>query len=202
MPENKPVAEACLRNQTPIAETLASIFVNPMRILELGSGTGQHAVAIAEKLPHLSWQPTDLAACLPGINAWRSDAGLANVLEPIALDVRESDWPVAGSFDGIFTANTIHFISWSAVSCMLTGVSRLLGNRGIFCVYGPFNINGEYTSEGNLKLDHWLKSRDPESGIKDLQVVADHAADLGLVFEETVAMPANNLMLKFIKADH
>jgi hypothetical protein len=201
MPENKPVAEACLRNQAPIADTLAKIFVNPMRVLELGSGTGQHAVAIANKIPHISWQPTDLAACLPGINAWRADAGLSNVLEPVALDVCHSQWPVCGPYDGIFTANTVHFVSWSAVRSMLAGVSRQLDSGGIFCVYGPFNVNGEYTSEGNQRLDLWLKTRDPESGIKDLQMVTDQAAAEDLVFEEMIAMPANNLMLKFVKAD-
>lgn len=197
----KPIAEACLRNQTPIVETLAKIFINPMNILELGSGTGQHAVAIAGRLPKVIWQPTDLPDCLPGINAWRTDAGLANVLEPVALDVNLSPWPVQGPFDGVFTANTLHYVGWSTVLALLAGVSNQLKVDGIFCVYGPFNEDGQYTSDGNRRLDQWLKGRDPDSGIKDLARVTESAAAVGLVFEEQITMPANNRILRFLRGD-
>lgn len=199
MSANKPIAEACLRNQQPIADTLAKVFVNPANILELGSGTGQHAVAVAERLPHLTWQPTDLPDCLPGINAWREDAGLTNILQPVALDVTQSPWPVSGPFDGVFTANTVHFVGWKIVSAMFAGVSSHLKVDGIFCIYGPFNLDGEYTSEGNMRLDQWLKGRDPDSGIKDLSSVRERAAEVGLIFEDKFTMPANNMMLRFTR---
>ncbi len=194
----KPVAPACLRNQEPIAQTLAGILTEPARVLEIGSGTGQHAVYIARALPHLIWQPTELEPALAGIRAWRADAGLENVLEPLVLDVSQDHWP-REPYDAVFTANTVHFIGWRPVRCMFEGVARVLREGGRFCVYGPFNYDGQYTSEGNRELDAWLKSRDPVSGIKDIAEVTRLAASLGLVLQQDLAMPANNRLLVFAK---
>lgn len=195
----KPVAPACLRNQEPIARTLAGILTEPARVLEIGSGTGQHAVYVARALPHLTWQPTELEPALAGIRAWQEDAGLDNVLEPLVLDVSQDDWP-EGPYDAVFTANTVHFIGWAPVRRMFEGVARVLRPEGLFCVYGPFNYEGRYTSEGNRELDAWLKSRDSTSGIKDIEAVRQLADSLELVFQQDLAMPANNRMLVFRKS--
>jgi cyclopropane fatty-acyl-phospholipid synthase-like methyltransferase len=197
---NKPVAEACLRNQAPIAEALKDIFNRPGQVLEIGSGTGQHAVYIARELSHVMWQPTDVEGTLAGINAWRLEAGLSNVLTPVALDVLQPDWPVKGPYDGVFTANTIHFISWDAVRAMFAGVAGVLKQQGAFCIYGPFNRDGHYTSDGNRHLDAWLKSRDPASGIKDIHAVIECATEYDLLFSEEKQLPANNLLLRFQRA--
>lgn len=195
----KPVSAACLRNQEPIARALAGILVEPARVLEIGSGTGQHAVYLARALPHLIWQPTELEPALAGIRAWRDEAGLDNVLEPRVLDVCQDDWPT-GPYDAVFTANTVHFIGWEPVRRMFAGVAQVLRPEGHFCIYGPFNENGRYTSEGNRDLDAWLKSRDQDSGIKDRDEVIRLADALGLLFQEDIAMPANNRLLVFRKA--
>ena len=196
---DKPVSEACLRNQEPIAEALARILTEPATVLEIGSGTGQHAVHIGRRLPHLLWQPSDLAECLPGIHAWLQEAGLANVLNPVVLDVRQQPWLLGHEFDAVFTANTIHFVGWRSVESLLRGTAGVLRAGGLFCVYGPFNYGGQYTSEGNRQLDLWLKGRDPDSGIKDIEEVRVRAEALGLLLQQDLAMPANNRLLVFQK---
>ncbi len=197
----KPIAEACLRNQEPIAAALEQLLTQPARVLELGSGTGQHAVYVGRRLPHLTWQPTELPEALPGIRAWLADSGLTNVLAPLALDVRAREWPVTGPFDAVFTANTLHFVGWAVVEALFAGVEKVLRGGGIFCAYGPFNEDQQYTSEGNRQLDLWLQSRDPDSGIKDRQDIMDRAAEYGLIFEQDVAMPANNRILVFRRSE-
>lgn len=193
----KPVAEACLRNQEPIARVLRELLTEPAQVLEIGSGTGQHAVYLARAMPWLHWQPSELPGQLDGIRAWRDDAGLPNLAEPVALDMSQWPWPVAGPFDAVFTANTVHFVGWPLVDALLAGTARVLRPGGQFCVYGPFNENGRFTSPGNEALDHWLKQRDPDSGIKDRQDVVERAAAVGLVFQQEFAMPANNRILVF-----
>ena len=194
----KPVAEACLRNQAPIAETLSHILTEPARVLEIGSGTGQHAVYISARLPHLTWQPSELAVNLPGIRAWMQDVRLPNVLEPLVLDMGGADWPTQ-VYDAVFTANTVHFVGWHLVDAMLDGVAGVLKPGGLFCVYGPFNYDRQYTSPGNQQLDLWLKSRDPESGIKDIAALCQHAQARGLQLRQDEVMPANNRLLVFVR---
>lgn len=198
---NKPWAEACERNQQPIADVLSKEFAGIHYVLEIGSGTGQHAVYVAERNPHLIWQPTELPECLTGIEAWIADAPCKNVLSPIALDVGDGEWLLDNLFDGVFTANTVHFVGWTLVRAMFNGISRATKSGAIVCIYGPFNEGGEFTSEGNARLDAWLKSRDPESGIKDRDEVIDCAARYGLTFARKHTMPANNQMLTFTKQD-
>lgn len=201
MLSQKPIAEACLRNQQPIASALSTYLDVPGRVLEVGSGTGQHAVFIAAQLPHLQWQPTDLADTLPGIELWRQDAGLDNVLPAMELNVNHLPWTLAAeAFDAVFTANTVHFVDWTTVENLFRGTTQALVKGGHLLVYGPFNENGQHTSRGNQQLDQWLKRRAPESGIKDRQAVIELAADYGLIHRESHSLPANNQLLSFVKA--
>lgn len=199
MEQPKPFSEACARNQQPIADVLATYLDRPARVLELGSGTGQHGVFFARALPHLNWQPTELVEALPGIELWRREAGLANLAPAVALDANQRPWPWRGEFDAVFTANTVHFVDWATVVNLMEGTAEVLVSGGLCLVYGPFNESGQYTSEGNERLDQWLRQRDPGSGIKDRQALVDLAADCGLEAIETHRLPANNALLSFRK---
>ena len=200
----KPLSEACLRNQGPIADILATLLVGDERVLELGSGTGQHAVYMASRFPGLRWQPTDLASALPGINAWRHESQLENVAPPQVLDVREALWSVQQEglppYDAVFTANTVHFVDANTVTALLAGVARTLRSGGFLLVYGPFNQDQQYTSDGNRRLDQWLRQRDPASGIKDLERFSAEAARFGLRLQQVQHLPANNLLLVLVRS--
>ncbi len=193
----KPVAESCLRNQQPIADVLRDVLKYMNAVLELGSGTGQHGVYLAERFPHLKWQPSDLKECLPGMRLWWQEAGLNNLCEPIELDVTREHWPVTIAYDAVFTANTVHFVGRSIAEALLMGAAKSLRSEGVVCIYGPFNKNGCYSGEGNRRFDQWLKARDPESGIKDIEWVEEVLGQHGLVLKSRHQMPANNLMLVF-----
>lgn len=186
----KPFAPACERNRQPILEQLQTVFADVGQVLEIGSGTGQHAVYFAGHLPHLRWQPSDCAENLPGIEAWRQDSGLANLLPALELDVT-GRWP-AGSPAAIFSANTLHIMGWPAVEAFFAGAGQQLASGGLLVVYGPFNYHGRFTSDSNAEFDRWLKQRDPVSGIRDAGVVDALAAQHGLQLQQDVAMPANN----------
>jgi len=194
---SKPVVESCLRNQQPIAEALTALFASAYQVLEVGSGTGQHAVYCAQRLPHLCWQPTELQEQLAGIQAWIDDSPVGNINAPVELDVRQPVWPFEPFYDGAFTANTVHYVGWSTVEAMFRGLSQAMVDDGVLAIYGAFNRHRQYTSEGNRVLDQWLQSRNPESGLKDINDVIQLAANYGLVFNEEIAMPANNLILVF-----
>ncbi len=194
----KPFAESCAENQRPILEVLRREFATVQRVLEIGSGTGQHAVFFAQQLPHLIWQTSDVAAYHPGIVAWIDGAGLANVQAPLTLDVARDRWPEE-MFDGVFSANTVHIMSWSEVEITFAGVGRALTAGGRFCLYGPFNYGGQFTSASNARFDRWLKARDPHSGVRnfeDLERLADAA---GMRLAQDYAMPANNRVLVWVK---
>lgn len=193
----KPVAESCLRNQQPIAEALSDVLSRVNAVLELGSGTGQHGVYLAQRFAHLKWQPSDLNECLPGMMLWWQEAGLDNLCEPIELDVTCDDWPVTEQYDAVFTANTIHFVGKRIAEALLAGAAKTLQKGGLLCIYGPFNENGCYTGEGNRQFDQWLKARDPDSGIKDIEWVQEVLGQFGMVLISRQQMPANNLMLVF-----
>ncbi len=158
-------------------------------MLEIGSGTGQHAAYFAPELPHLTWQASDVAEHLPGIRMWG--------LEPIELDV-EKEWPRV-SVDAAFSANTAHIMSWPQVERMLEGVARLLPPGGLFALYGPFHYNGRPTSESNARFDAMLRARDPASGVRNFDEVLALAQRYGLSPAEDDAMPANNRLLVFKK---
>lgn len=158
-------------------------------MLEIGSGTGQHAAYFAPELPHLLWQASDVAEHLPGIREWVSEP------EPIVLDVDAAFPPVVA--DAVFSANTSHILSWPQVERMLEGVGRLLPPGGVFALYGPFNYDGRHTSESNARFDAMLRGRDPQSGLRDAEAIRDLASRHGMRLEEDNAMPANNRLLVF-----
>lgn len=193
----KPFSEACERNQEPIREVLASVLTEPADVLELGSGTGQHAVYFARHLPHLTWQPSDVPEALPGIELWCREARLSNLLDPISLDVTSGAQGVDEAFDAVFTANTVHFVSWDVVRALFAVSAEKLREGGDLLIYGPFNEAGVYTSEGNRRLDAWLHSRDPQSGIKERGQINELAAEYGLDAMACFEMPANNQLLHF-----
>jgi cyclopropane fatty-acyl-phospholipid synthase-like methyltransferase len=194
----KPFAESCQQNRGPILEVLRVELADRSRLLEIGSGTGQHAVYFGAEFPQLLWQTSDVAEMHGGIQAWLDEAGLANVLAPLTLDVCRDEWPQK-SYDAAFSANTAHIMAWSQVECFMRGIGRVLQSGGVFCLYGPFNYNGQYTSESNARFDSWLKSRDPLSGLRDFEALDDLARAAGLVFERDYAMPANNRTLVWSK---
>lgn len=190
----KPHSEACERNREPILQVLRQWFTQPGVALEIGAGTGQHAVHFAGNLPHLQWQPTDRKENLAGIGLWVSEAALPNLRAPLKFDVRDSAWPVETA-DYIFSANTAHIMSWPEVESMFAGVARVLRPRGLFALYGPFNRDGQFTSESNKAFDASLRERDPQMGLRDDKALKSLARERGLRFTAEHAMPANNRLL-------
>lgn len=193
----KPFAPACERNREPILEVLRTQFANRRSVLEVGSGTGQHAVHFAAALPWLTWQCTDLPSQLPGIRQWLDEAGLRNTPPPLPLDVAGL-WPV-GPYDAVFSANILHIVEWSRVEAFFAGVGRVLTSGGVLVVYGPFNEGGAYTSPSNRDFDAWLKARDSRSGIRDIEAVQALAKQAGLRAIDDLAMPANNRCLVWLR---
>ncbi len=196
----KPFSEACEENKDAILAVLREVFADRTRVLEVGSGTGQHAAYLPRFLPHLRWQPSDLAGNLPGVRLWLAEAGLPNVAEPRVLDVHQADWGPE-TYDGVFSANTAHILDWFGVSALFQGVGRVLEPGGVFALYGPFSYGGEHTSESNARFDAFLKSRDPGSGVRDLDDLRPVAASAGLALERDFAMPANNRTLVWRRSD-
>lgn len=170
------------------------MLMNCAHLLEIGTGTGQHAVYFSKLLPHLQWHTSDRKEALRGIQMWLDESGLSNVRAPLALDVMQSDWPDL-EVDAIFMANTLHIMSWEEVLALYKHAPLLLKKNGIFLVYGPFNYNGHYTSDSNRQFDAWLKSRNPESAIRDFEAVNDLARENGLQLRGDYEMPANNRIL-------
>lgn len=167
----------------------------PGPLLEIGSGTGQHAAWLGAALPHIRWQPSDLPDALPGIRAWLDDSAARNVAAPIVLDVH-GRWP-RGPFDYLFTANTFHIMSADAVRhCIREGMQRLAPG-GLFLVYGPFRYGGEFTSASNRDFDQWLRQRHPDQGIRDFEWVETQMAEQGMTLVADHDMPANNRTLVF-----
>lgn len=193
----KPFSEACENNKGPILEVLREAFSDRSAVLEIGSGTGQHAVHFAAALPHLRWQTSDLVAHHAGIRLWLQEAGLPNLQPPLALDVTQPQWP--SGFDAVFTANTSHIMPWSVVEVMFERIGQLLPIGGRFCQYGPFNYGGEYTSESNARFDQWLKQVDPARGIRNFEAIEALANRAGLALEADHALPANNRLLHWRK---
>jgi len=193
----KPFAPACERNQGPILVVLQRHFADARRVLEIGSGTGQHAVHFAAAMPWLRWQCSDRAGYLPGIAMWLDEAALPNTPPPVELDV-DGPWP-ATTFDAVFSANSLHIMGWPQVEAFFAGVGAVLEDGGRLLVYGPFNYGGDFTSDSNRAFDRWLKDRDPASGIRDFEAVDALARGIGLSLLEDDAMPANNRCLAWRK---
>lgn len=194
--EHKPFSQACENNKQPILSVLEPRLRDAKQVLELGSGTGQHAVFFARHLPHLVWQTSDLPENHPGIHQWLADSFLDNIRPPLTLDVDQPDWPLRET-DAIFTANTFHIIAWEQVLKLLDGCARLLPPGGLLIVYGPFNEEGRFTSESNARFDQMLRDNAPHRGIRNRQTVAEEARARGLLLEETLELPANNRCLVF-----
>jgi hypothetical protein len=190
MSRMKPFSEASERNRAPILGVLKRVFANSRLVLEVGSGTGQHAAYFAPELPHLVWQASDVADNLLGIREWVSEP------PPIELDV-DKEWPKVRA-DAVFSANTCHVMSWPQVERMLEGIGKTPSVQ-IFCLYGPFNYGGKHTSESNARFDAMLRGRDPKSGLRNVEDVIEIAARAGLVLEEDNPMPAHNRLLVFQK---
>jgi hypothetical protein len=196
---NKPFSQACANNQQPILEVLSRHISAPGTLNEIGSGTGQHAVFMAQHLPHLVWQPSDVKANLPGINAWRNDASLPNVAAPLCFDVNDTTTALSPA-PYLFSANTLHIMSWASVERLFHWIPALLRDEGVAFFYGPFNYNGQYTSDSNARFDQWLKSQGEHQGIRDFEAIAALARKAGLTLLEDCAMPANNRTLVWRRA--
>ena len=198
---NKPFAESCVQNQEVILSVIKQWFTKPnSNVFEIGSGTGQHACYFASALTHLFWQPSDTTENIAGINAWLADAQLNNIHPPLVLNVTQANWGI-DAVNYVFSANTVHIMGWNAVVAMFNGIRGILKPGGIFCLYGPFNYNRQYTSDSNARFDQWLKDRDPQSGIRDFEAVCELAEMPSLQPPMTLIkdheMPANNRILVF-----
>jgi hypothetical protein len=187
-------SEACERNKDPILAILREAFAGVPTVLEIGSGTGQHAVHFARNMPWLDWQPTDREGLLPALAARIALEGPPNLRAPLELDVSGRDWPVTGT-GAVFSANTLHIMSWQCVEAFFRGVGALLPEDGLLAVYGPFRYGGRFTTVSNAAFDLDLRGRDPASGIRDFEAVDTLAADQGLALVADYPMPANNQLL-------
>lgn len=194
-----PFSSAAERNRQPILDQLQHLIPRVGSVLEIGSGTGQHAVFFAGKLPGLLWQPSDRQENLAGLEARFSAEGLKNILPPLKLDVIRDHWPDA-RFDAAFSANTAHIMPWEAVVAMFTGVAASLVTDARFCLYGPFNINARFTSQSNANFDAHLRAEDPKMGIRDMAELENLANLHNMTLEQKLVMPANNFILVFKKS--
>lgn len=193
MPD-KPYSPASERNREPILAVLREHFADRERVLEIGSGTGQHAVHFAAALPHLRWQTSDRAENLGGIRAWLDEAALPNTPPPLELDVNQPRWPTQ-NYDAVYSANTLHIMSWAEVGLLFARLPEVMTARARLTLYGPFNYGGRYTSDSNAAFDASLKAGVPHRGIRDFEAVDALARGIGLELLEDRAMPANNRCL-------
>jgi Protein of unknown function (DUF938) len=187
-------SEACERNKDPILEILKVTLRDCNKVLEIGSGTAQHAVYFGENMPHLQWQPSDVPGNIGMIRDNLRNYCPANVKQPVELNVRHHPWPI-GKVDAIFSANTLHIMSWDQVLHFFSGIGETLIRNGTLCIYGPFRYNGTYTSQSNADFDNYLKLRDPQSGIRDFEAVNELAIQQDLNLAQDNAMPANNQLI-------
>lgn len=191
----KPFSQACENNKHPILMHLKTAFAEAENVLEIGSGTGQHAVYFAPNLAHLDWQTADLPVNHAGIKQWLSEYPSPNLKSPLSLDLAKP-WPI-GIVDAIYTANTLHIVSAELVEQFFHGVKQHLTSKGTLVVYGPFNYDGQFTSQSNAEFDQFLKARNPSSGIRDFEWINKLASHAELTLIDDHAMPANNRLLVF-----
>ena len=189
----KPHSPSCERNREPILAVLRDHFADRRDALEIGSGTGQHAVYFAAAMPWLTWRCSDRTENLPGIRLWLDEAALPNTPAPLALDVG-GQWP-AHRYDAVFSANTLHIMSWMEVEALFAHLPQVTADGAVVIVYGPFNEGGRYTSDSNAVFDRWLKERGAHMGIRDVEAVVGLAGRVGFRLEADVGMPANNRCL-------
>lgn len=189
-----PCSPACERNRQPILEALGPLLADRRRVVEIGSGTGQHAAWFAPRLPQLTWVATDLRANHPGIAAWLAASGADNLAGPLELDVT-AEWPDLGPVDAAFSANTAHIMPEQAVAAMFAGLGERLPPGAPFCLYGPFMEQGRHTSTSNAAFDQDLRARGGGMGVRDLGWLLQVAAVAGFELENVLPLPANNRIL-------
>lgn len=205
---NKPFSQPCENNKNAILEKLKTVFSQSNHILEIGSGTGQHAIHFSENMPHICWQTSDLENNHRGINQWIAGSDLPNVMSPIAVDLAAIERSLKSinevkkynALNGMFTANTLHIVSLELVEAFLKLAGKLLESGQPLVIYGPFNYQGQFTSESNQGFDLWLRERDINSGIRDIEYIQEQARHNGFSLEDDHEMPANNRLLVFRKA--
>lgn len=191
---SKVINQACERNKAAILNVLQAQLIGDETILEIGSGTGQHAVYFGTHLPKTTWLTSDLAVNHNVINSWITATKISNVHSPLTLDVDNSTWPVIDC-TGAFTANTLHILTWKQVVKLFHHIEKQLKSGMCFYIYGPFNYDGEYTSPGNQAFDQQLKAENPNHGLRDLNEIKALAQQTGFEFIENIHMPANNMIL-------
>jgi hypothetical protein len=191
-----PFVAASDRNKQPILDALQKILPEACSVLEVGSGWGQHACHFCRAMPGLEWQPSDRIDKLPALTEQIELNGVSSIRQAIALDVLNDTWP-ANTYDVVYTANTAHIMPWRAVIAMIAGAGKCLVENGLFCIYGPFNIDGKYTSSGNAEFDQRLRAGESERGIRDAEALESEARNHQMILQERVTMPANNFLLVF-----
>ena len=196
---NKPFVQACENNKYAIADALQDYLRNVENVLEIGSGTGQHIAYFAERFPEVFWQPSDLAINHAGISAWTAAAGVSNVGIPIELDISAPQWPIdslpTASVSAIYLSNVVHIIESNLIDQLFKHLAFTLQANGLVFMYGPFNYGGRFTSEGNRRLDAWLKAQHEDFGVRDFEAVDELAREHGLSLLDDLTMPANNRLL-------
>jgi SAM-dependent methyltransferase len=196
-PDARLYAPAVARNRAPLLAVLREHLPAAGLVLEVASGSGEHAAFFAAALPHLAWQPSDPdPRALDSIAAFRAASGAPNLLPPLRLDAEASDWPVLRA-DAVLCINMIHIAPWTAAIGLIAGAARLLPQDGLLCLYGPFMEKGRHTAPSNAAFDADLRARDPRWGVRDLDAVAELARRHGLALGQTIAMPANNRSVLF-----
>ena len=191
---DKPFSQACLNNRDPILNVLKRVLQDCSVVLEIGSGTGQHAVWFGRHLPHLEWFTSDRIENHEGIEKWLEEENIPNVHAPIALDVVKDSWPKA-TFDAIFSANTAHIMAWPEVKVFLQKAASVMSSGGFFCLYGPFDFKGQEMAGSNKAFDAELKSKGAHQGIRKFDAMNDLAGKNNLIFLEKTDLPANNHLL-------
>lgn len=198
MAPDKPFSQACENNKRPILERIRNTFTGPATILEIGTGTGQHAVHFASALPHLVWQPSDCPGATGHCLGWIRDSALANIRPPLELDVASATWPT-DSIDGAYSANTAHIMAWEEVQAMFAGLAKRMSTGAPFCLYGPFSYGGNHTSDSNRQFDRHLRLQASHMGIRDMDELLELAERVGFRLESDHEMPANNRLLVWRK---
>jgi hypothetical protein len=195
-----PHSDPCERNKGPILEVLRNAFAGCKHVLEIGSGTGQHAVHFATGMPWLVWQPSEIPESMPGLRKRIFNEGPSNLRAPVEIDVSASPWDVR-KVDGVFTANTLHIMHWPQVQAFFAGLPAVAKPGAVLAIYGPFRYDGRYTSGSNESFDAMLHARDPGSGLRDFREVDALARTAGFAFQADHAMPANNQTLVWTLAE-
>jgi SAM-dependent methyltransferase len=197
----KGFAPAAERNREPILEVLKRVLPPKGLVLEIASGTGQHAVYLSERLSGLRWQPSDVSPdALRSIGAWVEETGRDNLLSPIELDVRKHPWPIAKA-DALLNINMIHISPWEATEALFEGAAHVLGVGSALITYGPYRLHGAHTAPSNAAFDQSLRSRNARWGVRDIDALSELAGRTGFVLRERVDMPANNMTLVWTRND-